>query len=121
MDKDILEKALDYLNKTQEFVLDQSPEVIIQIFNYEKTSTIFGIVFCAICIIFLISVATYSIFYPKLDKYDNREVFSQMLCFMPFLVCLPFGLTMVTLIDKLLKIYISPKYFLIDLLINKIK
>ena len=121
MDKDVLEKALDYLKETQEFVIDQAPEVIIQILRYEKISCIFGLIFSCIGIFLLLSFAFYCIFFPKLDNNGYRDCISVMGCFIPFALITPLFVSAITLTDRLLKIYISPKYFLIDLLINKIR
>lgn len=121
MDNEILEKALDYLKGTQEFVIEQSPEFIRQILIYEKTSTIFGLILSSIALIILIGIAFYCILYHKLDKYGHIELPYTIGGLVSICLLIPITPATVSLTDRLLKIYISPKYFLIDLLINKIK
>lgn len=121
MDSETLEKALVYLKETQEFVVDQAPEIIVQILKYEKISTSVCLFLSIISSIILLGISIYCILYPKVDKYGHIEILYVFGSWIPLVLLIPMFSTILSFVDRLLKIYISPKYFLIDLLIYKIK
>ena len=109
---------LEYMQSTKDFVLEQAPDVIRQALQYEKISTYVGAALVTLSLTAVIFIAYYFWKHPVLDKYGSREFGSFLgvlipLCVTPLLVGQFFFL-----IDKLIKIHIAPKYFLINLIIN---
>ena len=86
-----------------------------QALKYEIVSSYLRVVI----MILLISLATCVAYYfwknRSLDKFGSMEVSSFLGIFIPCLATPAFFLQLCYLIDKLLKIYIAPKFFLIGL------
>jgi uncharacterized membrane protein YhdT len=113
--EEISQKLLEYLQNTEEFVLDQVPEVIQQVLKYEKISSYLSAGLMILLLSIAICIGFYFWRHPTLDKYGSREFLS----FMPIVSCIAIPILFVQLcysVDKLVKIYIAPKYFLISLI-----
>jgi hypothetical protein len=114
----LLQKLLEYVEASKDFFIDQSPEVVQQIFTYHLYATWLEFLGCLTFVILLLSINLYCVFCPNLDKYGNREFISFFGSYMPFLISIPFILGSYACVDKFLKIYMAPKYFLISLIMN---
>lgn len=118
MQEQLIQKILDYLEQTEDFVLEQAPDVILQVLRYERITSILGAIF--LCVLFFVAlIAGYYFWkYPTVDKYGSRETSSVMGVMIPC-VFLPFLLIQVCLtVDKLIKLYTAPKFFLIELFLS---
>lgn len=118
MNEKILQKLLDYIQNTEDFILEQVPDTIMQMFRYEKISNLLTLGLMLILISLAIFGGLYMYYHPKLDKYGHREVISvigPMVCafFTPFAI-----LQICINVDRLIKIYFAPKYFLINLILK---
>ena len=118
MQEQILQKILEDLQATEDLVLEHVPEVIQQALRYEKISTFL----CALLMMCLFSVAICFGYYfwkhPTLDKYDSRDMTSIMGVIMPLAFSPLFFTQFCGSVDKLVKIYTAPKYFLIQLFLH---
>lgn len=118
MKQEILEKLLEYLNETQDFVLEQVPQVIQQAIRYEKISAIL----IGSLMLLLLLVAGFVFFhawrYPNFDSHGSRatsSVASMLISGMPSPILF---VQLCYSIDRLIKIYLAPKYFLIQLFMD---
>jgi hypothetical protein len=118
MEEEIKKKLLEYLDKTGDFVLEQSPEVMQQALRYHHISATLTFFFCLFSIIILSSIAYNCFFYPTLDKYGCREVGSVLGCVIPLIFIWISCLGIFSSVDTLLKVLCSPKYFLLQLIMN---
>jgi len=55
---------------------------------------------------------------PALDQYGSRTIPSVLGLLIPLMVLLPLITQFFCSVDKIIKIYVAPKYFLIDLILN---
>jgi len=118
MSEKIIEKLLEYLQGTEDFILEHAPDTIMQIFKYEKISTIYQI---AILFILVISLSISGIYFyknPYLDKYGHRELPSILIPMFCGIGCPILFLQLCIFTDKLIKIYVAPKYFLLQMVLN---
>lgn len=121
MKEQILQKLIEYLQSTQDFVLQQTPEVIQQALRYHYLSNLIGCIICSFLIIFLIILFYYTYMNPTNDKYDNRDMLSFMICVMSPIFTLISCISLFHYSDNLIKISCAPKYFLLELFMNKAK
>jgi hypothetical protein len=115
MNEKILQKLLDYLQNTEDFVLEEVPEIIQQALKYEKISSHLNAGLMIILLSLAITIGYHFWKYPTLDKYGSREMGSFLGAFIPLIIAPLFFVQFCYSIDKLVKIYIAPKYFLITL------
>jgi len=118
MQDQIIQKILDYLEQTEDFVLEHLPDVIVQALRYERIISVLGVILLS----FLFSCAVYVGYHcwtnPRLDKYGSWETISVLGVIIP---CSFAPLLLVQLcfaVDKLIKIYVAPKYFLVQLFLS---
>ena len=114
----VMQKFIDYMENTKDFVLEQAPDVIQQVFRYEKISTIVSSITVGILLLIALSVAYYFWKYPTLDKYESRDLSSTFGVFFPLVAVIPLFIQLCYSIDKLIRIGVAPKYFLLQLFIN---
>lgn len=118
MQEQIIQKILGYLQATEDFVLENLPEVIQQTLKYEKISTLLS-AFLMLCLFSgTVSIAFYFWKKPTLDKYGFNDMASIMGVIMPLAFAPLFFAQCCSSVDKLVKIYITPKYFLIELFMH---
>ena len=121
MKDQILEKLLEYLQNTQDFVLKETPEVIQEALRYHYLSNAISCFVYSVLIISLISIFYYSYTHAILDKYEHRDMLSTMICGMTPIFLIILGISLFHYSDNLIKICCAPKYFLIELFMNKAK
>lgn len=114
MKEQIIDKLIQYIEQSKDFILDQAPEVLLQTLRYQKTSNWFGMFISLLMIIILISIAFYIFMNPKFDKYDSRDFFSVFGVLVPSLISIPFFCAFLSCTDTLMKLYLAPKYFLLE-------
>jgi hypothetical protein len=114
----IWEKLFGYVEDTKDFVLEQAPEIVQQVLQYEKTSAYLTSFLMLGLMAVAISFGYHFWKYPTLDKYGSREFLSFMVPIISLMVIAPLFIQFCIDIDKLMKIYIAPKYFLIELLLS---
>lgn len=118
MKDQILQKLLDYLESTHDLVLEQVPEVILQALRYEKVSS-----YATAGLMLGLLAAAISLGYrfwkhPDLDRHGSRETLSFMVPMVSMIALPLFFVQLCMSVDKLIKIYLAPKYFLIQLLVG---
>ena len=114
----IQQKLLEYLENSHDFILDEMPEVIQQALTYERLSALFTAVLMFVLIITACTVFYYCWMNPSLDKYGSRNMSNVMGMVIPGSFMGLFTVTFCSSFDKLLKIYIAPKYYLIQLFVD---
>lgn len=114
----ILQKLIEYIEDTKDFILEQAPEVVQQILQYEKTSAYATSLLMLGLLASAVSLGYHFWKHPMLDKYGSREFLSFMVPIISLIVIAPLFVQLCTSVDKLIKIYIAPKYFLIELLMS---
>jgi hypothetical protein len=115
MNEKILQKLLDYLQNSEDFALEQIPEIVQEALKYEKVSAYLSIGL----MLLLLSIAAYigyhSWKHPTLDKYGSREIGSFLGVAIPFCTAPMLFIQFCCSVDKLIKMHLAPKYFLIEL------
>ena len=114
----VWETLLQYLQNTKDFVLEQAPDVLQQALRYEKVSTWFSITTSAMLLVVAFATAWYFWKHPNLDKYGSREFPSILGVVIPLCVFMPLLGSFYCSVDRIIKIYVAPKYFLISLIMN---
>src|ERR1700688_4041455 len=114
----MIQKLIEYMESSKDFLLEQSPELIQQALKYEKVSAYFSATLMVVLLSVAVPVGYYFFKNPTLDKYGFREIGSFLGAFISFIITPIFFVQLCYSVDKLLKIYISPKYFLIQLLMK---
>lgn len=118
MNEQILQKLLDHLQSTDDVILEQVPEIIQQALKYEKISSYLSASLIMLLLTLVICVGYYFWKHPTLDKYGSREIGSFLGILIPCFVTPLLFVQFCYSIDKLVQIYIAPKYFLINLVTN---
>lgn len=115
MQEKILETLINYLQNTENFVLEQMPEILSQTLNYEKTSCIMSISILVFLMAVAVSIGCYFLIHPTLDSYGNRTATSFIGALLPLAFSFMLLAPLLGSFDKLVKINLAPKYFLIQL------
>lgn len=118
MNEKILQQLYDYLKSSEDFVLDQVPLIVQEALKYEKISTYWSIFLMIFLISLCIIVGCYFLKNPFFDAYGSRTLGSVYGCGIPFFLIPLFFMQLCVSLDKILKIYIAPKYYLLQLLSN---
>lgn len=118
MKEQVVRQLLEYIENTKDFVLEQAPDVLLQALRYEKFSNFLGGLLSFALIVFTLSIAYYCWKNPALDEYDHRDFLSAMGVFIPLVISPLLFVQLLTCIDKLIKIYVAPKYFLLQLVLK---
>jgi hypothetical protein len=111
---EIWEKLLEYLETTKDFVIAQSPSLLQETMNYHKISNFILATVCLIGIFVCAYIAYYNYMYPTIDKYDNVSLVNCMAGLFSCVGLLPCIGIFIASVDHLIKIYVAPKYFLIE-------
>jgi hypothetical protein len=114
----IWQKLIEHIENTKDFVLEQAPDIIQQALKYEKISSYLTAALMLLLLCAAISIGYYFWKYPSLDKYGSRELGSFLGIFIPCIASPLFLVQFCYSIDKLVKIYLAPKYFLINLIMS---
>jgi hypothetical protein len=114
----ILTKLLEYMQRSEDFLLEQSPEVIQQIFTYKKMAYWFDFSLSLAAICLAVFVFVYCFLNPDNDKYSYRSSSSVAGMMFSAMVSIPFIAGLYSSIINLLQIYVSPKYYILQLLLN---
>ena len=115
MKEEIYHKLLQYLEKTEDFLLEQSPQIMQEALRYHKVSNTLMLIVIFIAFIFLTGFWIYLWKNPEYDKYESYTCFYVMKAWFSIIFVIPLWGIGLSCIDTLLKIYLSPKYFLIGL------
>lgn len=118
MKEQILQKLIDYLQKTEDFMLSECPMVIQEALKYHYISSLVGMISC----FFLACLSCYVFYYfytnPTFDKYESRELSCMMPLFFSGPIAFMSFLGMCVNVDTFIKISVAPKYFLISLFLK---
>jgi hypothetical protein len=120
MKEQIINKLIEYLQQSRDFALEQIPDVILQTLRYKIISSYIESVLMIVLIIASIIVSYYFWKHPKLDKYGDKTGASYFGTFMPLVLVLIFFADMCSTVDVIIKIYIAPKFYLLELLMSKL-
>jgi hypothetical protein len=116
MKEEVIAKLMDYLQRTEDFALQEIPEVITQALRYEKING-WATASLMMVLILCLSVTAFLFYkFPSLDKYGDRTFLSEWGMFLPLIVVPIFFVQLCMSVDKLIKIYCAPKYYLIELI-----
>lgn len=117
MDEQLLQKLLEWLRNTEDFVTDQLPDFIQQVLKYEKISTYLsaGLMIVLLCIAISIGYYYWKHRTPPGDNLSS-DIWSFFGIYVPCIASPILFIQLCCSIDKLVKIYIAPKYFLLNLL-----
>lgn len=118
MKDEIANKLLQYLERSKDFLLEETPIVIQQALKYEKISCLLSMIFILVlmCVGTIIAYSCWK--NPKLTEFKNWEITSIFGVIIPLLFSPVFICQFYCSLDKMIKIYIAPKYFLISLIAN---
>lgn len=113
MNESIIDKLLEYIDQTKDFVLDQAPDIFNQIIQYSTMSIIMWT-----CSLGSLTVIGCTLIFIYLKNYRRESIFDHgyalfSLWLTPFLL---FGT--IVCADELIKVKVAPKYYIIKKLIN---
>ena len=118
MQEEVVQSLLQYLQNTQDFILDQVPQVVQEALRYEKISASITALFM-VCLLAAAAFVFHHFWkYPALDSYGSRTVSSVMGMYIPGAISTIFFILLAASVDRLIKIHIAPKYFLIQLFLD---
>ena len=113
MDEKLIEKFTEYLQRSEDFLIQEAPEIFKETLDYYYISSILGISISTLIFIFSLFVAIYLYLYPTFDKYELRDFKST---FIPIISCAIVVISFASIcsnVDMLIKITYAPRYFLI--------
>lgn len=114
----ILQKLLEYMQESKDFLIEQAPDVVQQIFRYHLYTAWVELCICLSIGVLLLSVNLYIYLYPTLDSHGDRDLLSFFGAYMPMIFAIPLIAMSWACMDKLMKIYLAPKYFIINLIMS---
>lgn len=118
MDESLISKAIEYLERSEKFILSETPDVIRQTLLYAKTSTIFEIFALCIAIVSCVFIVLHCYGYKSVERYDEKSFFMILGMFIPSVAIIPLCIQLCIDMQNLLKICLAPKLFLIQYFIN---
>ena len=110
--------AIDYLKTCENFVLDQAPDIIKQVLNYKIVSNWFSVGVSLFFLILLICIALFSYINREYESYGGLKCHSFLFTFIPSMFTIIFFVNLIHDIDILIKLYISPKMYLLEYFVN---
>ena len=107
----MIKKLIEYIEGTKDFILEQAPDIIQQILEYDTKSTILWL--CLACIVALCGAAlcVHGYFSTQSTFEKPYLIFAYMLT--PFAIIAIFACC-----DNLIKIKIAPKYYVLEKIIK---
>jgi hypothetical protein len=118
MKEEIVSKLVEYIEGTKDFVLEQAPEILKEALRYEYLSSLFISISSGVLLVLALSVFYYAFCHPMVDKYGDRSFGSGMTMIVSAFVAVMVSGTLCISIDKIIKINVAPKYFLLTLLLK---
>ena len=116
--EEILEKILDYVQRTEDFALEQIPQVLVEMIKYYRISSICESIMMVI-IMTITAILSYTcIKSPKRDDFGDKltpNVLAPIFLGFIFFIC--FIIFCVSM-DTLIMSYSAPKFFIIKTLTN---
>jgi len=109
---------IEYIEHTKDFMLEQAPEVIQEVLRYEKIAASLNAITMVILLIVALGAANYFWKHPEFDKYGSRDCISTFGILIPLVAVVPCFVQLFLSIDKLIKIGVAPKYFLMSLILS---
>jgi hypothetical protein len=116
MDEGISTKLLEYLQRSEQFLLKECPEIIQQAYKYHYISTVYSLILFSVCTLTLVVLFFYFFNNPSFDKYGDWTMLSVLRCTICGFLTIPLFISFIEQSHKMLKIIYAPKYFLIQLL-----
>lgn len=114
MNEELIKKIIEYMESSKDFIVEQAPDIIQQMLKYETFNNIFGLIIAVIILFVSIGVFIYGKYSNKTDKiYFNVYNYVSIWLFIAAFAISAFA------INNLVKIKISPKYFVIEKLKDK--
>ena len=111
MRDEIINKLIEYIEGTKDFILDQAPCIVQEILAYDTKSTVLWLCFACILAACGIGVCLYGIFSKK-STYDKPlamfAYFVTPMVFVAIFACC----------DNLIKIKVAPKYYVLEKIIK---
>ena len=118
MKEQIVQKILEYLERTEDFLLEQAPEVILQALRYEQIVSVLGAVIFLLLVLGAVVVGYHFWKNPKIDQHGSKDIISSMGVMIPCIVSPLLVAQLCIYTDKLIKIYFAPKFFLLQLFLT---
>lgn len=118
MKEQVCQQLIEYLQKVENFASEQLPELIVQILRYEKTMAIASTVvaFLMICLCGRISYHYWK--NPKRDAYGSRTEESIIGIWISLSISILFIGLLCSSVTDLIKLYLAPKYYLLQLFLD---
>ena len=118
MKEQIVQTILEYLERTEDFLLEQAPEVILQALRYEQIVSVLGAVLFLLLVLGTVVVGYHFWANPKFDQHGSRDFISSIGVMVPCIVSPLLAVQLCVFGDKLIKIYFAPKFFLLQLFLT---
>jgi hypothetical protein len=118
MKEQVVQKILEYMAQTEDFVLEQLPDVNLQALRYERITAALGSFLMAVLFFGAVFVAHYFWGNPRIDKNVSREIGSSFGVMIPCMISPVLLVQLCLFVDRLIKIYAAPKYFLVQLFLT---
>lgn len=118
MKEQVWQQLVEYLQKVEDFASEQLPELILQVLRYEKIMAITTTVVATLVLI-LFAFISYTYWKdPKRDQYGMRSGESCIGIALPIFLSVIFWGLLCTSVTALIKLYVAPKYYLLQLFMN---
>lgn len=114
----VWQKLIEYMESTGDFLLEQAPDLIQQVLRYEKIAALVSTITAVTLLAIALSFAYYFWNYPGLDKHGSRDFPSILGLMLPLAAFLPLLILLMCSVDKIIKICVAPKFFLIELFLK---
>ena len=121
MKDELSKKLLEYVENTKDFLLEQCPDVLQQAMCYEKINSIIKAVLFFVLFWTCIGTIYYAWKYPALDKYESRSIMNVETLIVACIFIIPCGICCLEYVMDLIKMYVAPKVYMIELIKSMIK
>lgn len=118
MEQQLIDKAIEYLEKSETFLLQECPEIIQQTLKYATWTTCLNVVFSSIIFLICICLFIYTYKNQGVDRHGSPDLITILTLFLSAFVPLPLFAHIFSEADRLMKIIIAPKLFLLQYFIN---
>lgn len=118
MNEELLKRLLEFFQNAEEFLEATAPEVAWQILKYEKISSFATAGLMLILLAIVITCGYHTWKNPSIDKYGAWTSCSSMVMMISCVTAPFFFISFCYSVEKLIELYLAPKYFLIKLFVK---
>lgn len=107
----MIKKLLEYIEGTKDFILEQAPDIIQQILEYETRSTMLWMCLFSFLTFIGVIVCIWGVF-------SKKSIFDKPGAMVGFLITPMMVIGLMANLDNLIKIKVAPKYYVMEKIIK---